>query len=100
MTATDIPAIGGGVMVRGAGGRFAGVLRDGVAAAGAGIRVIGGKVFRVTVLPDAPKPKWATRPRPMGKCQHGKRGGYREGSREKWAYRAANLAAATAEGVR
>ena len=99
MIETNIPAIGGGTMIRGAGGRFAGVNRDGVAV-GAGFRVIDGRVFRVTVLPDAPKPRWACRQRPMGKCQHGKRGGYREGSREKWAHRATVLAAATAEGVR
>lgn len=99
MSETQIAAFGGGTMIRDSRGRFAGVNRDGVAV-GAGFRIRDGKVFRVTVLPDAPVPRWACKGRPVGKSQHGKRGGYRNGSREKWAHRATVMAAATAEGVR
>lgn len=88
--ATEIPAIGGGVMLRDARGRFAGVLRDAVPVTDA-FRIVGGRVFTVTVLPDAPVPAWACKRRPIGKNQHGKRGGYRNGSREKWAGRATRL---------
>lgn len=92
---TGVAAFGGGVMLRGAGGRFVGVQRDGVPVpAGAGFRVIDGRVFTVTVLPDARVPAWACKARPVGKSQHGKRGGYREGSREKWAQRAVRMAVA------
>ena len=88
---TAVPAIGGGVMVRGARGRFVGVLRDAVPVA-EGFRMVGGRLFTVTRLPDAPVPAWACKRRPVGKSQHGKRGGYREGSREKWAARAVAFA--------
>ena len=93
MTGTTIAAFGGGTMVRGSRGRFAGVNRHGVAI-GDGFRIRDGRLFTVTVLPDAPKPKWACKSRPVGKSQHGKRGGYREGSREVWSHRANRLAAA------
>lgn len=89
---TGVPAFGGGVLLRGARGRFVGVQREGVPVPAAGFRVIDGRVFTVTVLPDAPVPAWACKRRPVGKSQHGKRGGYREGSREKWAQRASRMA--------
>ena len=95
MAPTGVPAFGGGVMLRGAGGRFAGVQRDGVPVpAGAGFRVIDGRVFTVTVLPDASVPAWACKVRPVGRSQHGKRGGRRHGEPERWAQRAARMAAA------
>lgn len=48
---------------------------------------------RYTVKVYAPQRGWPT-PAPIGKSQHGKRGGYREGSREKWEARARHFAAA------
>lgn len=96
MNATQVAAYGGGTMIRDACGRFAGVDRAGIVT-GPNVRVRDGQVFRVTILPDAPIPRWC-KSRPMGKCQHGKRGGYRHGNREKWAHRAKVLATATAEG--
>jgi hypothetical protein len=56
--------------------------------------VIDGRVFTVTVLPDARVPAWACKVRPVGKSQHGKRGGRRHGEPERWAQRAARMAAA------
>jgi hypothetical protein len=93
MIDTNIAAIGGGTTIRDSRtGRFVGVNRNGDPVAGQGFRIIGGRLFTVTVLPDAPKPRWACKSRPVGKSQHGKRGGYREGSREVWAHRATRLA--------
>jgi hypothetical protein len=62
-----------------------------------GYRFRDGQRFTVNVY--APQPGHPT-PAPVGKSQHGKRGGYREGSREKWQCRALAMATATAEGVR
>ncbi|CAB4172058.1 hypothetical protein UFOVP929_41 [uncultured Caudovirales phage] len=95
MTATTVNAYGGGVMLRDARGRFAGVQRGGVPVpSGGGFRVIGGRVFTVTVLPPARPPAWACKVRPVGKSQHGKRGGVRHGERERWEHRAARMATA------
>lgn len=95
-TRTNIPAIGGGTMIRDTRtGRFIGST---TAAIPAGYRMRDGILYRVTTLPDAPVPKWCQRGRGIGKSQHGKRGGYREGNREKWAHHAYTLHTAMLEG--